>query len=70
MVDTMTLSSTNQGKSMSVYREMGYESRRDYLESLAAEMDIDVNIVFTLAQLLGPNEDFDGLVTSLEDEYA
>ena len=55
---------------MSVYREMGYESRRDYLESLAAEMDIDVNIVFTLASMLGPNEDFDGLVTSLEDEYA
>ncbi len=70
MVDTMTLSSTNQGKSMSVYREMGYESRRDYLERLADEYGIDPTIVFALASMLGPNEDFDGLVTSLEDEYA
>ncbi len=55
---------------MSVYQDMGYQSRRDYLMSLADEYGIDPTIVFTLAQLLGPNEDFDGLVTSLEDEYA
>ena len=55
---------------MSVYQEMGYESRRDYLTSLADEYGIDPVIVFTLASMLGPSEDFDGLVTSLEDEYA
>jgi hypothetical protein len=52
---------------MSIYTENGYESRRDYLESLADEMGIPVSTVFALADLLGPNEDFDGLVTSLED---
>ena len=55
---------------MSIYQEMGYESRRDYLTSLADEYGIDPVIVFTLASMLGPSEDFDGLVTSLEDEYA
>lgn len=55
---------------MSVYQDMGYESRRDYLTSLAGEYGIDPIIVFTLASVLGPSEDFDGLVTSLEDEYA
>jgi hypothetical protein len=55
---------------MSVYQENGYESRRDYLESLADELGIDQSIVFSLASMLGPSEDFDGLVTSLEDEYA
>ena len=55
---------------MTVYQEMGYESRRDYLASLADEYGIDPIIVFTLASMLGPSEDFDGLVTSLEDEYA
>jgi hypothetical protein len=55
---------------MSVYQEQGYESRRDYLESLADEFGIDPIVVFTLASMLGPSEDFDGLVTSLEDEYA
>ena len=52
---------------MNVYTEMGYENRRDYLESLSDDFDIDLETVFMLADLLGPNEDFDGLVTSLED---
>lgn len=55
---------------MNIYQENGYESRRDYLESLADELGIDVNIVFMAASLLGPNEDFDGLVATLQDEYA
>lgn len=52
---------------MNVYQENGYLGRRDYLESLADEMGIDKDTVFMLASLLGPSEDFDGLVTSLED---
>jgi hypothetical protein len=39
--------------------------RKEYLDSLAAEYG--KNIVYTLAALLGPSEDYDGLVTSLED---
>jgi hypothetical protein len=50
-----------------VYIENGYKNRKDYLESLAADFCIDLTMVFALADLLGENEDFDGLVTNLED---
>ena len=52
---------------MSIYQENGFESRREYLLDLANNMGIDASIVFALADMLGSNEDFDGLVTSLED---
>lgn len=52
---------------MSIYRENGFQSRRDYLESLAEDFGIDKTIVFTLASMLGPDEDFDGLVCAVED---
>jgi hypothetical protein len=50
-----------------LYIENGYKNRRDYLENLALDMGIDKYIVFSLADLLGSIEDFDGLVSSLED---
>ena len=50
---------------MNDYQAHGYANRRDYLESLAQEYPRDT--VFALASMLGPNEDFDGLVTALED---
>ena len=50
-----------------VYKENGYESRVDYLKSLAIDMGIDEKTVFLAANMLGENEDFDGLVTTLED---
>lgn len=49
------------------YTENGYASRKQYLENLAEEYDIHRRIVFAMAQLLGPSEDFDGLVSALED---
>lgn len=52
---------------MSVYRDHGYADRRAYLEGLADDLGVDLSIVHALADLLGPNEDFDGLVTTLED---
>ncbi len=45
----------------------GYKNRKDYLENLALDMGIEKDIVFSLASLLGSVEDFDGLVSSLED---
>jgi hypothetical protein len=51
---------------MNIYKENGYENRRDYLESLCEEYDRDT--VYSLASILGSSEDFDGLITSLEDE--
>ena len=52
---------------MSIYQENGFESRREYLLDLAGNMGLDPSIVFALADMLGSSEDFDGLVTSLED---
>jgi hypothetical protein len=52
---------------MSVYTDNGYKNRKDYLKNLADEMGIDTDTVFMMASVLGASEDFDGLVTSLED---
>jgi len=49
------------------YNEHGFETRQEYLEHLAADYGVDIEIVLNLAELLGPNEDFDGLVTMLQD---
>ena len=49
------------------YQIHGYDSRTDYLLSLADEYDVPSYVVFALADVLGPNEDFDGLIISLED---
>ena len=52
---------------MTIYQENGFESRKEYLLDLADNMGMDASIVFALADVLGSSEDFDGLVTSLED---
>ena len=52
---------------MNPYTENGYDSREDYLKSLAEDYGVELGTVKMLADLLGPNEDFDGLVTSLQD---
>ncbi len=50
-----------------VYEMNGYESRQDYLNNLAENMGVRTEVVFALADLLGETEDFDGLVTALDD---
>lgn len=52
---------------MNVYQENGYKDRKDYLKSLAEDFDMDYKDVVMLATTLGENEDFDALITSLED---
>lgn len=52
---------------MNDYQELGFNNRREYLESLADEYGIELSEVFAVAQLLGKNEDFDGLVSFCED---
>ena len=52
---------------MNHYKEQGYGCRDTYLISLSEMYGVDIKIVEYLADLLGENEDFDGLVTSLED---
>jgi len=51
------------------YTGNGYASRRDYLKDLSEERNWPLDAVFMLANVLGPSEDFDGLVTMLEDEF-
>ena len=52
-----------------IYIKQGYKSRQDYLMSLAEEFDISYGIVKVFADTLGEAEDFDGLITYLEDEF-
>lgn len=49
------------------YLEYGAENRAEYLKMLSEDFDVDLDTVHALADVLGPMEDFDGLVTSLED---
>jgi len=52
---------------MSIYIDEGYKNRKEYLESLAEEYGISIENVCMAADMLGPDEDFDGLITTLED---
>jgi hypothetical protein len=50
---------------MTDYEANGFKNRKEYLDDLAQEYDRAT--VYALAGMLGPSEDFDGLVTALED---
>lgn len=50
-----------------IYHDNGYANRREYLECLAEDNDVPLENVLNLADLLGPEEDFDGLVTTIQD---
>ena len=50
-----------------VYQENGYDDRDDYLRSLADDYGIPLDAVMAVAEVLGPEEAFDGLVSNLED---
>ena len=56
-----TLSEYNNSR----YQENGYKNRYEYLEYLRDEYGADR--VDALLTVLPPSEDFDGLVTELED---
>ena len=50
-----------------IYRENGYADRDDYLTCLSEDYGVPIESVYSLAEMLGENEDFDGLVSALED---
>ncbi len=50
-----------------VYARHGYANRDEYLDDLADETGIDRYTVDAISDMLGEDEDFDGLVSSLED---
>jgi hypothetical protein len=43
------------------------EERQRYLLGLVEDYGVPAWQVFTLAEMLGPNEDYDGLITMIED---
>jgi hypothetical protein len=49
---------------MSIYTDNGFKDREDYLDSLREEYG---GLVDVLISVLPESEDFDGLVTELED---
>jgi hypothetical protein len=49
---------------MSVYTENGYANRREYLDELREDFG---GLVDILTGVLPASEDFDGLITALED---
>ena len=54
---------TNEG----AYTSHGYKDRDDYLDSLADDRGIDRMAVNMIADMLGESEDFDGLISALDD---
>lgn len=50
-----------------IYVRNGYSDRDNYLECLAEDYGLDTDSVRVIADLLGPGEDFDGLVSTLQD---
>lgn len=50
-----------------VYTLNGYKNRAHYLRSLADDHGHSIQDVTALAEILGPDEDFDALVVALED---
>ena len=50
---------------MNIYQQEGYESRVNYLTHLAEDYGVPLSDVKELAMSLGPEEDFDALVSIL-----
>lgn len=49
------------------YIDAGYQDRRSYLAAMAEERGLKQKTVFELAEILGPEEDFDMLITQLDE---
>ena len=49
-----------------IYRENGYADRDDYLNRLSEDYGVSIEDVYELAEILGENEDFDGLAVLLK----
>lgn len=50
-----------------IYQKNGYADRDDYLNCLSEDYGVSIEDVYDLAEILGEHEDFDGLVSTLED---
>jgi len=50
-----------------IYEIKGYKNRDEYLESISEDYGVPVSTVYSIATILGEDEDFDGLISSIED---
>ena len=50
-----------------IYQQNGYVDRNDYIICLAEDYRVSIEDVYSLSEMLGENEDFDGLICALED---
>lgn len=50
-----------------VYKENDYKDREDYLKCMSEDYGVPLDVVLSLAEVLGESEDFDGLISTLED---
>ena len=50
-----------------ILKGQGYDSLGEYLENLAEDYGVDIETVYTMADLLGETELFDGLVSMIGD---
>lgn len=50
-----------------VYKENDYKDREDYLKCMSEDYGVPLDVVLSLAEVLGESEDFDGLISALED---
>ena len=50
-----------------IYQENGYTDRKDYLQCMSDDYGVPLEVVISLAEVLDESEDFDGLVSALED---
>lgn len=65
----LTAERMNNMTGIEVYKRNGYANRKEYLETLASEFELPYGTVKIIADMLGADEDFDGLVTELEEMY-
>lgn len=49
------------------YIQNGYESREHYLQCMSEDYGVPIETVYSLADMLGESEEFDGLISALED---
>lgn len=70
-IDAETIARVNAERVIDLarYQEEGAEDRIDYFLNLYHHYGVDVEITIMLADMLGPDEDFDGLITTIEDGF-
>ena len=51
----------------SIYLQNGYKNKDDYLKSLSEDYGVPLETVYVLAEALGESEEWDALISALED---